>query len=345
MSAPVPQGFTGSEQPTEEDFEVLREVEEAWLCRELANAIKNLGYPVGMGIAPKESHLKAAATALFDRYGKMIKMARGMRDAAQAGDKRGDYDHGYADGVEWATTSQPTQGGDKGEPVGWQAREKARGPDWFWTHCDIPNSNPEYEYRPVYAAPQPTTAAKAVDAQRLARDIESGWDAEPTPFNRADVAARIVLQFLTPAYTAADCDEVADLKRRIAAHEQLQARIVHALGRETWQGDLAAAVAELAGNKKPRQHSGTYLGYRDEHGNEMHCSNAFCPHQDKCRKGCVAPVALPSTQSASAATKHSGTYLGYRDESGNEMHCANAFCPHQDKCHKGCARPVAVSSH
>ncbi len=41
-------------------------------------------------------------------------------------------------------------------------------------------------------------------------------------------------------------------------------------------------------------HSGTYLGYRDQHGNEMHCANAFCPHQDKCLKGCARPISRPT---------------------------------------------------
>lgn len=35
---------------------------------------------------------------------------------------------------------------------------------------------------------------------------------------------------------------VDELEHRVLAHEKLQARIVQALGRETWQGDLAAAV-------------------------------------------------------------------------------------------------------
>jgi hypothetical protein len=40
-----------------------------------------------------------------------------------------------------------------------------------------------------------------------------------------------------------------------------------------------------------RENSGTFLGYRDAHGNEMHCANAFCPDVKKCSKGCVQPVA------------------------------------------------------
>jgi len=37
-------------------------------------------------------------------------------------------------------------------------------------------------------------------------------------------------------------------------------------------------------------HSGTYLGYKIG-GREMHCANAFCPHQHKCRRGCTNRVA------------------------------------------------------
>lgn len=49
----------------------------------------------------------------------------------------------------------------------------------------------------------------------------------------------------------------------------------------------------LTTQPQPVVHSGTYLGYRDEHGNEMHCAHAFCPHQKKCRRGCACPVSRP----------------------------------------------------
>jgi hypothetical protein len=58
-----------------EAFEALREIEVAWLSRELSGAIANLGYPVGMGISPHPEQIKKAATALFERYAKMIEMA------------------------------------------------------------------------------------------------------------------------------------------------------------------------------------------------------------------------------------------------------------------------------
>lgn len=58
------------------DIEALREVEEEWLANELGRAIANLAYPVGCGAAPTDYHLKAAARALFNRYAKMIEMAR-----------------------------------------------------------------------------------------------------------------------------------------------------------------------------------------------------------------------------------------------------------------------------
>jgi hypothetical protein len=36
---------------------------------------------------------------------------------------------------------------------------------------------------------------------------------------------------------------------------------------------------------------GTFLGYRDEHGNEMHCAHAKCISEVMCRKGCKSPIA------------------------------------------------------
>lgn len=63
--------------PTAEDFEVLRELEVAWLTSTLCDSIANLGYPVGMGMAPNPEQIKKAATTLFERYAKMIAMARG----------------------------------------------------------------------------------------------------------------------------------------------------------------------------------------------------------------------------------------------------------------------------
>ncbi len=59
-----------------EGMEALREVEVAWLSDQLASSIANLGYPVGMGIPPHPDQIKKAATTLFDRYAKMIEMAR-----------------------------------------------------------------------------------------------------------------------------------------------------------------------------------------------------------------------------------------------------------------------------
>jgi len=60
---------------------------------------------------------------------------------------------------------------------------------------------------------------------------------------------------------------------------------------------LAAARAALAAEEKPDvpqtpAHSGTYLGYKNVDGLEMHCANAFCPHPIKCRKGCANRTAL-----------------------------------------------------
>ncbi len=56
-----------------ERFEALREVETAWLSAELGRAISNLGYPVGMGMAPHPETLDAAASKLFNRYAEMFR--------------------------------------------------------------------------------------------------------------------------------------------------------------------------------------------------------------------------------------------------------------------------------
>lgn len=58
------------------DMEVLREIEVAWLSDRLSESITNLGYPVGCGIAPHPEQIAKAANILFDRYAKMIEMAR-----------------------------------------------------------------------------------------------------------------------------------------------------------------------------------------------------------------------------------------------------------------------------
>jgi hypothetical protein len=56
--------------------------------------------------------------------------------------------------------------------------------------------------------------------------------------------------------------------------------------------DAALQPASEVGQSST-MHSGTFLGYRDKDGKEMHCVNAFCPHEDKCRKGCANRVARP----------------------------------------------------
>lgn len=58
------------------DIEALREIETAWLAEELSHAIANLGYPVGCGIPPYIGHMQLAASKLFDRYARMIELAR-----------------------------------------------------------------------------------------------------------------------------------------------------------------------------------------------------------------------------------------------------------------------------
>jgi hypothetical protein len=63
----------------DEGMLALREVEVAWLSEQLSNSISNLGYPVGMGIAPHPETVRKAAETLFDRYAKMIEMTRRAR--------------------------------------------------------------------------------------------------------------------------------------------------------------------------------------------------------------------------------------------------------------------------
>lgn len=65
-----------SGKPSKKDFQMLRKVEVEWLSEQLSDAIANLAYPVGMGVAPKPHHIKRAAETLFGRYARMIEMAR-----------------------------------------------------------------------------------------------------------------------------------------------------------------------------------------------------------------------------------------------------------------------------
>lgn len=58
------------------DIEVLREVEVRYIDGLLSEAISNLGYPVGMGMAPHPETTRKAAEKLTDRYISMIAMAR-----------------------------------------------------------------------------------------------------------------------------------------------------------------------------------------------------------------------------------------------------------------------------
>lgn len=54
--------------------------------------------------------------------------------------------------------------------------------------------------------------------------------------------------------------------------------------------------------REDHANSGTFLGYRNAAGDEMHCANAFCPHPDKCSKGCAnrKAVAVPSADGGPA---------------------------------------------
>lgn len=54
-----------------ETIEAIREVEVPWLVKELGDSISNLGYPVGMGMAPHPDQLQRAAERLFERWAKM----------------------------------------------------------------------------------------------------------------------------------------------------------------------------------------------------------------------------------------------------------------------------------
>lgn len=59
-----------------EGMEALRKVETAWLAEALSTSIANLGYPVGCGATLHPKDAEKAAAALFDRYAKMVEMAR-----------------------------------------------------------------------------------------------------------------------------------------------------------------------------------------------------------------------------------------------------------------------------
>lgn len=54
-----------------ETIEAIREMEVPWLVKELGDSISNLGYPVGMGMAPHPDQLQRAAERLFERWAKM----------------------------------------------------------------------------------------------------------------------------------------------------------------------------------------------------------------------------------------------------------------------------------
>ena len=54
-----------------ERVEAFRKTEIPWLVKELGDSIANLGYPVGMGVAPNPDQLHQAAEALFERWCKM----------------------------------------------------------------------------------------------------------------------------------------------------------------------------------------------------------------------------------------------------------------------------------
>jgi len=58
------------------------------------------------------------------------------------------------------------------EAVAWQARDKIRG--GIWQHCDFPHSNPDYEYRPLYASAPPESGDVRADLETIARTTFSG---------------------------------------------------------------------------------------------------------------------------------------------------------------------------
>lgn len=65
---------------------MLRGVEVEWLADRLGESVANLGYPVGMGVAPKRESLLKAANFLFDRYAGMIEMAQRSFILSQPGE-------------------------------------------------------------------------------------------------------------------------------------------------------------------------------------------------------------------------------------------------------------------
>lgn len=172
---------------TADDFAALRDVEEAWLAAELGRAIANLAYPVGCGSPPHDYHLKAAAKALFDRYAKMIEMARhagaGPGDLAQAwqdistapkdGSKvdllyphpRGrtidcEWRQGGVDGDGRWIWLKPIWGSQPGLGIDWHLL-----PEADWEVCSYPNMEPTHWMpMPMPAPPKSAEPGAAVSS-------------------------------------------------------------------------------------------------------------------------------------------------------------------------------------
>jgi hypothetical protein len=63
---------------------------------------------------------------------------------------------------------------------------------------------------------------------------------------------------------------------------------------------------------------GTFLGYRNSEGLEMHCAHAFCPHAEKCKNGCTDRVARSAMTDAGEREK-------LADEVGKDLACTRTY--------------------
>lgn len=71
------------------------------------------------------------------------------------------------------------------------------------------------------------------------------------------------------------------------------AEIVNSISREAGDTSLPSTHEGIA-PLTVWPSTGSFLGYRDASGNEMHCRHMTCPHEIDCRKRCICPTAVTS---------------------------------------------------
>lgn len=201
-----------------DDFGALRDVEVEWLSSELSRAISNLAYPVGMGIAPHETHIKNAAGALFERYAKMIEMARRAGIRAQQMPKPLSELEGEA----------------------WQ-----RG---------YQHGRAEALRAPAQCVPDREQIAKVI-WHRYAPDHHETWEDEQYQAEYLDCAAAILAAFTSPARCAPDREALVRAIQLSYARKDLEptSATTLALYREDAEN---AADAVLALTRPPTEKTG-----------------------------------------------------------------------------------------